>query len=63
VEPTNIGVSPMFVAKPPRIPPACAGIVENIYQNVSVKNAFRIIAPCDFAREKPRLVYRCTFLG
>jgi hypothetical protein len=63
VEQANIGVRPMFVAKSPQIPPGCRGIVKNISQNISVKNAFRIIPPCNFAPGNPRVGTDARFLG
>jgi hypothetical protein len=63
VELTNIIFSLRFVVMSPQIPPTRWGNVEKIYQNISAKNAFRIIAPCDFALGNPVWCTDARFLG
>jgi hypothetical protein len=53
----------MFVVKSPQIPGTPAGKVEFIYQNISVKNASRIIAPCDLLGETLPQCPQGTVLG
>ena len=43
----------MFVVKSPQNPGTPAAIVEIVKQNISAKNAFRIIPPCDLLGENP----------
>jgi hypothetical protein len=63
LEPTKVSAMLMFVVKSPQIPGTPAGKVEFIYQNISAKNAFRIIAPCDLLGETLPQCHKARFWG
>jgi hypothetical protein len=63
VDTTKVSAKPTFVARSPQNPAAHGGNVENIYQNISVKNAFRIIPPVICAGKSPCSTAQSTVLG
>jgi hypothetical protein len=63
VEQKNVSAMLTFVVKPPQIPHACGANVEFIYQNISAKNAFRIIPPCNLRGEQHAGRLKAPFWG
>ena len=60
---TKVSLELTFVASSPQIYVLIHAFSEKAYLNISAKNAFRIIAPCDFARKTSLRCIRCTFFG